>query len=134
MDIVFLDANVLFSAAYRAKSGLARLWELDDAQLVTSEYAFEEAKRNLAEPAQRKRLEGLRSTLEVRSQPADRGLPYDVELPEKDRPILLAAFDCDATHLLTGDLKHFGPYYGTTISGVRILRPATYLSERIDED
>jgi hypothetical protein len=33
-----------------------------------------------------------------------------VELPPKDRPILQAALDCRATHLLTGDVTHFGPY------------------------
>ena len=41
MDRVFLDANVLFSAAYRQDSSLLRLWELKDVELVTSAYAFE---------------------------------------------------------------------------------------------
>jgi hypothetical protein len=31
-------------------------------------------------------------------------------LPEKDRPILEAAIQCKATHLLTGDIKDFGPF------------------------
>jgi hypothetical protein len=31
-------------------------------------------------------------------------------LPEKDRPILEAAIRCKATHLLTGDIKDFGPF------------------------
>ena len=34
-------------------------------------------------------------------------LPFD--LVEKDRPIFQAALSCGASHLLTGDLKHFGP-------------------------
>jgi hypothetical protein len=29
-------------------SGLARLWQLDDAELLSSDYAVEEARRNLA--------------------------------------------------------------------------------------
>jgi predicted nucleic acid-binding protein len=33
-----------------------------------------------------------------------------VPLPEKDRPILEAAIQCQATHLLTGDIKDFGPF------------------------
>jgi len=53
-------------------------------------------------------------------------LPLDVVLPEKDRPILLAAIRAHATHLLTGDKQHFGPLYGQSISGVLILRPADY--------
>jgi predicted nucleic acid-binding protein len=47
LDRVFLDANVLFSAAYHAESGLARLWDREGVQLVTAEYAVEEARRNL---------------------------------------------------------------------------------------
>jgi hypothetical protein len=48
VDRVFLDANVLFSAAYIEGSGLARLWQLADAELLSSDYATEEARRNLA--------------------------------------------------------------------------------------
>jgi hypothetical protein len=33
MDWVFLDANVLFAAAWRTKASLGRLWELDGAEL-----------------------------------------------------------------------------------------------------
>ncbi len=32
-----------------------------------------------------------------------------------------------ATHLLTGDKDHFGRYYGLSIEGVLILRPASYM-------
>ena len=35
-------------------------------------------------------------------------LPEGVSLPEKDVPILLAAIEARATHLLTGDLRHCG--------------------------
>ena len=48
LDRVFLDANVLYSAPYLELAGLARLWSLDDAQMLTSAYAIEEARRNLA--------------------------------------------------------------------------------------
>jgi uncharacterized protein len=53
-----------------------------------------------------------------------------VKLPDKDRPILLAAIGAGATHLLTGDFRHFGPYYGERIEGVLILPPGEYLSLR----
>jgi hypothetical protein len=36
VDRLFLDANVLFSAAYRARAGVAGLWNLDDVVLTTS--------------------------------------------------------------------------------------------------
>jgi hypothetical protein len=52
MDRLFLDANVLFAAAWRPKAALARLWELGDAELLSSDYAIEEARRNLGTSAQ----------------------------------------------------------------------------------
>ena len=44
---VFLDANILFSCAWREGSGIYRLWERSDLQLVTSPYALKEAESNL---------------------------------------------------------------------------------------
>ncbi len=41
-------------------------------------------------------------------------------------PILLAAIDGRATHLLTGDREHFGSFYRREIGGVLILPPAEY--------
>ena len=54
----------------------------------------------------------------------DEGL---VVLPPDDQVIFLAAMAARATHLLTGDRTHFGPYYGRTIAGVLILPPSVYL-------
>jgi len=56
LNRVFLDANILFSAGWREKAGLFRLWRLTDVTLLTSRYAFEEARRNLETQEQRKRL------------------------------------------------------------------------------
>ncbi|MGD8866858.1 MAG: PIN domain-containing protein [Gemmatimonadales bacterium] len=129
MDIVFLDANVLFSAAYRRESGLKKLWALDDAALITSRYALEEARRNLEEPA-RQRLERLASRVEIVAEAPDRPLPAGIELPEKDHPILQAAIAAAATHLLTGDVTHFGRYFGHTVAGLLILTPGDYPRQR----
>ena len=38
------------------------------------------------------------------------GLRSPAALARKDRPIFQAAVACGATHLLTGDLKDFGPF------------------------
>lgn len=126
MNRVFLDANILFSAGWREKAGLLRLWRLTDVTLLTSRYAFEEARRNLETQEQRKRLIQLMVNVDLVTDFAYGDLPLDVVLPEKDRPILLAAIRAHATHLLTGDKQHFGPLYGQSISGVLILRPADY--------
>lgn len=124
---LFLDANVLFSAAWREDAGVARLWELPDATLLTSGYAREEARRNLETDHQRRRLARLADGLEVVFEAGSFPLPEDVHLPEKDRPVLRAALASDATHLVTGDLTHFGPYFGHEIAGVRVVRPADLL-------
>jgi len=130
LDVVFLDANVLFSAAYRADAGVRRLWRVKRGNLITSAYAVEEAYRNLDEAAQRERLQALLRSVRVVPEARDRRLPNTVQLPEKDRPILLAAIAAGATHLITGDVTHFGPYLGRAVEGVLILRPAQYLARR----
>ncbi|MBI5380153.1 MAG: PIN domain-containing protein [Nitrospirae bacterium] len=131
MDRVFLDANILFSAAYLPDAGLRRLWELPGVELVTSAYAVEEARRNLDHPKQLADLERLLRVARVMdTAPRDRPLHPAAQLPDADRPILLAAIDAQATHLLTGDVRHFGRYYGRVVEGVRILPPGVYLRTR----
>src|ERR1700692_2717153 len=41
----------------------------------------------------------------------------------KDVPIILAAIEARATRLLTGDVRHFGPYFGKNVGGVQISLP-----------
>ena len=129
MHRVFLDANVLFSAAYGESGGLARLWRLNNIELITSGYALDEALRNLDTAEQRGRLAQLMIDVAIVPESAD--IPPECSrLPGKDRPILAAAMAAEATHLLTGDFTHFGRLYGKTVGGVRILRPANYLESR----
>ena len=128
MDRVFLDANVLFSAAYRTDSGLRKLFSLPNVGLITSGYALEEAERNLLSARQKAELNHLCQSVEVVSV----SLPEEevailAELPESDRPILWAAMSIHASHLLSGDFKAFGRFYGETIEGVTIMPPAEYL-------
>jgi uncharacterized protein len=128
VDRVFLDANILFSAAYQPDAGLRKLWKIPDVELVTSTYAAEEARRNLDLPEQRAALDALLQSVQVlAATPGDPPLMVAVELAEKDRPILAMAVMARASHLLTGDVRHFGRYYGQTLGGVRILPPAAYL-------
>jgi uncharacterized protein len=135
VDRVFLDANILFSAAYRPDAGLRQLWEVPDVELVTSAYAVEEARRNLDRPEQRAALQVLLQSVEVlAASPGDSPIAAPIELAEKDRPILALAVSARATHLLTGDVRHFGRYYGQTVAGVHILPPAAYLRARRSEE
>jgi predicted nucleic acid-binding protein len=129
MDRLFLDANILFSAAYRTAPGLVQLWKLRDVTLCSSRYALEEARINLSEENQRRRLSRLSEKLQL-FEAAARELPRAISLPEKDVPILLAAIEARCTHLLTGDVRHFGPYFGKKIEGVAIVVPGAYLRNR----
>lgn len=111
MKRLFLDANVLFTAAHDPNGKAAFLISLGRAglfQLVTSLYAREEARRNLA----RKYPDCLNSfeiiLRNIRLVKATSELPCPAGLPEKDCPIYLAAHACKADMLLTGDLRDFG--------------------------
>ena len=58
MHRLFLDANVLFSAAFRENAPLRWLWKQSGVELLTSAYAITEAERHL-EGDQRVRLSEL---------------------------------------------------------------------------
>lgn len=128
MDLVFLDANVLFSAAWREDAGLLALWELPDAVMLTSRYAVDEALANLPDRPRQDRLRRLLERLVVGEASFDEvRVPAGMCLPDDDLPILRAAIGMRASHLLTGDLRHFGPLMGKQVAGVEVLRPADYL-------
>jgi predicted nucleic acid-binding protein len=122
---IFIDANILFSAANPA-SNLRRLLEIlaGEHELTTSEFARIEAERNLA--AKRPQWsEGLPELLErVAVVSGEAPLPDGLDLAEKDRPILAAAVASHCDVLLTGDRRDFGFLFGQTIEGVKVLPPA----------
>ena len=120
MARLFLDANVLFSTAYRSDTGLLKLWKLREVVLCSFRYALEEARINLNHEVQRTRLVRLAGKVQL-------FVPEGVWLPEKDVAILLAAIEARATHLLTGDLRHFGSYFGKRVEGILVLPPGEYL-------
>lgn len=110
---LFLDANILFTAAHNQSGKAAFVIELGAArhfQLFTSAYAREEATRNLLSkyPASVPHLEKLLEQITI--TPVNPSAPFPATLAEKDAAIFQAAVTCRATHLLTGDIKHFGPF------------------------
>ena len=123
---LFLDANVLVSAAWKDGSKVLRLWQILGVELVTSNLVIDECERNLPLAEQHRRLaEILRAVrvLEFVRPPALENLP---PLPEKDRHVFAAAVLARAEYLVTGDRKHFGAWYGKRIFGVRVEPPASF--------
>jgi uncharacterized protein len=128
MDRVFLDANVLVSAALKPDSRIATLWDAAHVRLLASPYVVAEARRNVPEPEVAARLEALLEGVAVLpNEPAGSLVAPDPCLPEKDRPVLLGAIAAGASYLLTGDMSHFGPCFGNTYQGVTVLLPGDYL-------
>jgi hypothetical protein len=132
VDHLFLDGCVLLSVAYNPASPLRRLWQLPSTVLLSSSYAVAEAERNIA-ALRPERLDDLGSFIQRLTLVEATRLPLPEAaalLPEKDAPILLAAMNARATHLLTVDKKHFGALCGLTIGGVLVLSPGDYLGHR----
>ncbi len=130
---VFLDANILFSAALGGPS-FALVWALAKVGkivLVTSRYCVGEAHSNL----QRKRPQAvskwpavMKNVSEVPEAPErfewSRGL-----VPEKDVAVLSAAVGCMADVLLTGDVADFGPLMKRTDLPIRVRTVRAFLAE-----
>lgn len=132
---LFLDANVLFAAGHNPEGRSAALVALAQrglCSLYTSPHALEEARRNLRLklPAGTGALEGLLETITVGGEASSSLVKWALEqgLPLKDAPILAAAVGASADLLVTGDRKHFGPLYGSTLRGVEIVTPAEALA------
>lgn len=132
-DTLFLDANVLFTAAHNPTGKAAFLFDELTAghwDLICSRFVIEEARRNIAAkyPQCRERIDELIEKVKEVPQPAPRKTLID--LPEKDQPIFLSAQAAQATHLLTGDLKHFGPHMNRAkrSGGIVIQTVADYLA------
>lgn len=134
MKRLFLDANVLFTAAHNPSGKAALVLELGTLghwRMVTSTPAVEEASRNLTSkfPSAVSRLEILLRDMTV--LPSVSGRDCLIDLSAKDRPIFLTTLRCGATHLLTGDMRHFGPFMNdvSQTAGIRITTVAAFLSE-----
>ncbi len=127
---VFLDANILFSASLRR----GMMATLVDAlrlrhEVVTSELAVVEARRNLLRKQPRAVL-ALDDSLAGMRLVADRDHALDLHLPSADSLVLSSAIAAECTHFLTGDKKHFGPFFGQKIHGVLIFQPSALVLEK----
>jgi uncharacterized protein len=125
---VFLDANILFSAA-KSDGAVRQLFNLlVDArhECWVDEYVVIEARRNLGAkyPDALTTLETLLKRTRISpAQAPGPELTLVNWLPEQDRPVLAAAMRLHCDVLVTGDQKHFGAAYGKVVGGVAIHTP-----------
>ena len=125
---VFLDANVLFSAAKSDGAVRVLLGLLLDAghECWADDYVVAEARRNLLAkgPHALAPFEALLARVRVDGTPLARSTATELAwLPEKDRPVLAAAVRLRCDVLVTGDRAHFGAGYGKSYGGVTIHSP-----------
>jgi predicted nucleic acid-binding protein len=132
---LFLDANVICTAAHNPRGRSAALFDLASrgrGRLSTSAHPAVEAERNLGlkYPAARGRLAAVMRmlTMEPEAAAADVAWALTQGLPSKDAPVLAAAVASGADALVTGDRTHFGHLFGRTVRGVTVLPPADALA------
>ena len=125
---VFLDANVLFSAAKSdgAVRALVRLLVDGGHECWVDDYVVTEVRRNLGMKGAEAMaaFEALLRRFKFGSM--TRPLPDRPQLEwllEKDRPVLAAAIRLQCDALVTGDKTHFGRGYGKVFGGVTIHSP-----------
>jgi hypothetical protein len=110
---LFLDSNILFTAAHNPRGKAAFVIEAAGEEtwaVVTCGFAAHEAARNLEIkfPGSLPRLKALLEMVVELPTVFEGRCPSG--LSGKDRPILLSAIGGQCTQLLTGDLRHFGPF------------------------
>src|SRR5260221_13989630 len=134
---IFLDANILFSAAHGTESPMRaffRLAETGICELLTSPFALDEARRNIARkhPAKTADLEQLIAHLTICREASAEEVRWAglTGLPPKDAPILAAATQAKTDMLVTGDRTDFGGLYERKLRGLEVLPPRMAL-ERI---
>ena len=125
---VFLDANILFSAAKSDGAVRALVSLLCDRghECWVDAYVVAEARRNLASkgPQAVQVLQALLGRLQIAPAALVTGTAVELDwLPPKDRPVLAAAIRLGCDALVTGDRKHFGSAYGQQVGGVTIHSP-----------
>jgi len=134
---IFLDANILFSAAKSDGPIHALVVRLLDAghECWVDGYVIDEARRNISAkaPARLQSLETLVAKVRVAAtSPATLGAGL-AGLPEKDRPVVAAAAALSCEILVTGDRTHFGKFYGRLVQGVRIHSPRSLFEQLLSE-
>jgi len=126
---VFLDANILYSASRTGSLMEVFILRLmREAECCTNLFAIEEARRNL-EANERDCLDNFQALMARVLTVGEMAVLPQIALKEKDEPILAGAIGGRCSHLLTGDRRDFGRFFGKTIGGVKIVSPEMLADE-----
>src|SRR5215211_7456606 len=130
---VFLDANVLFSAADSPRGVNRAIFDIaerrEDVLLMADRYVWGEADinlRDLRKTQARAELGTLIDGLEYVGPFAPFELTQRMQsyVPDhKGAPVLAGAISADADWLVTSNSRDFGHLYGTTVGSVLVLHP-----------
>lgn len=142
---LFIDASVLFSAAYSstgASREIIRRALRDEVKLVVSQYVLDEARRNLARKAAEKvaLFEAFLGVLNLEEiAHPDENVVTEVEAytVEKDAPVVAAAISADVDYLVSLDSKHLVDVPDVAAkSGLKIVLPGTIVQQlrQMDEE
>lgn len=135
--LVFLDANILFSAALGGPS-FALLLELAGTHrlsLVTSPACVREAETNLERkrPTARPVLSEVLTRVAVQPVDEDEHAAWAAALVDPDDiHVLAAARTVAADVLLTGDTAHFGPLMERDDLGIQVTTVRSFLLEGLE--
>ena len=134
--VVFLDANVLFSACLGGEvfTTILELGLAGRVRLVTSGTCLQEARRNLERKAPDRlarldRLGSLVALLPRRRLPGELLAWAEGIVGSRDAHVLATARAVGAGYLVTGDTRDFGRVLGTEIDTLRVRTPRSFVVE-----
>lgn len=132
-ELVFLDANVIFSAAIGSKT-CRSIVRIPQIKLLTSDYCLAEVTRNLTAKGYDPAIDLhdlLTAVTEVQTPPQSYWQTLAPLLPPRattDLPILGAALVAHADVLITGNTRDFGDLMKKPLSaGPTVLTPRAFL-------
>jgi predicted nucleic acid-binding protein len=131
--IVFVDTSTLLAASWSAKGLSHVLFDRGPKAgwtLITADYCVAEVERNVLKHSSG----ATRWSRTIRPLLGVVGLVYVIDRPivfdaTKDRPVILSAIGSGADYLITLDTSDFAHVLGTTVYGVNVRTPRTFLVE-----
>ena len=134
---VFLDANVLFAAAYSQKGGsfeIINLAKENKVKVYTSRLAIKEAEKNLRDKSTDEAIDRFYNIFNeldinlIQIDSLNAKKKFGELTGEKDAPILAAALKSNSDFLITLDRKHLLNIH-KKLGDLKIVTPGTFIEQ-----